>query len=72
MALRFEPLQVDAESDMVVQPVKFEFGAPLVRRAVPEVLSANRQIGCSTVDWLAIAALLKVFSLTPFTVVSPA
>ena len=35
VACRFEPLQVLAESDMTVQPLKFVVGPPLLRTAVP-------------------------------------
>jgi hypothetical protein len=70
VALRFEPLQVALEFDMMVQPAKFPFGEPFVWKAVPLVSSANTQIGARMPAW-AIARLVKLFCLAPPTVVSP-
>ena len=66
MALRFEPLQVAAEFDITVQPVKSVLGPPLVRIAVPLVSSPNKQTGVCMVVLLATAALVKVCSRPPF------
>jgi hypothetical protein len=66
-----EPLQVDVEFDITVQPVKSVFGAPFVRTAVPAVSSPNKQMGVCITGLLAMAALVKVCALAPPSVVFP-
>lgn len=71
VACRLEPLHVEAEFDITVQPEKSAFGAPLVRIAVPLVSSPSRQIGVCMTGLLAMAALVNVCARAPFSVELP-
>src|SRR6185295_6139469 len=46
IGLEIEPLQVAFEFDITLHPLKSEFGAPFVRRPVPDLLRVNKQSGC--------------------------